>query len=327
MKKINMNIYIDGSKRAAVSRMFPVWVKNGHRIVNNKSLADIQLSVARISNKNHNIPIVLRIDGVYYDSNIDCDKANKSISDSHKIADGVIYQSNFSQQMSNRYLVPAKDNSIKTVIYNGIDAQWWQTKRPRQQNDNNINIMCAGKWRRPKRLEEIIQIYNYYKTKYKLNNVYLHVLGSFKKGGVEIPCDGVRYYGMLDDKNMKRLYKKGDVFLHLCKRDSCPSAVTEAIAAGLPVITTNACGGATEMCRKTNNCYVIMGEIITLEPEPIYTDIPHQMNNETIDRISVAIHHVIINKLSTTLPYELNINYTAQKYIEIMANVLEVNND
>jgi glycosyltransferase involved in cell wall biosynthesis len=289
--------------------MFPVWEKWGHKVVSVPTQADVQLSVVRIGSQTPNLPIVVRIDGIYYDAGIDYNHANQSISRAHKTANAVIYQSNTSRKLCERYLSPRKGQY--SVIHNGINADGWNSPQPH----DGVNIFACGKWRRPKRLKETIKVFQ--SLRKAVPSAMLHIVGGFKKGGKPITSPNVTYHGQVDHTRMQELYRKGDAFIHLCRKDSCPSSVVEAMAAGLPVITTNACGGATEMCRITDGCVVVEGESETLEPEYIYTDEPHKLPQELVAKLSLELYGIIKNKGRVMLPEQLTIEHTAQRYLEV----------
>ena len=305
-----MKIFIDGSKRAAVSRMFPIWIKEGHSIEDNPKNADIQLSVVKIKNKG--LPTVLRLDGVYYDLDEDYNKKNSDISRSHKIADAIIYQSYFSKSMCENYLSP-KTTTIFDVVYNGISD--WNNPIPH----DNINVVACAKWRRPKRLPEIITIFQEFR---KLNpSSVLHIYGPMGKGAYEIKAPHVIYHGTVDENKLKEAYKTADIFLHICKRDTCPSSVIEAISAGIPVITTNVCGGATEICLMTEGCGVLFEEEEKINPNYIYRDPYNNIPNFVIRAIVEYMNEIIIHKIKSKLPKELTIEYVAKKYLEVMEKI------
>jgi glycosyltransferase involved in cell wall biosynthesis len=307
-----MKIYIDGSKRHAVSRMFPVWERLGHSIVDNPKHADVQLSVVRITN-NSGLPTVLRLDGIYYDSATDYHHRNNAISKSHKHANAVIYQSNTSKLMCERHLKTRR--GIFKVIHNGIDATGWD----RPVKHEGFNIFCCSKWRRPKRLEETIEVFG--ELLEIIPDAKLHVIGGFKKGGKHIQHKNVLYYGQIGHELMQELYRVGDAFLHLCKKDSCPSAVVEAIAAGMPVITTNACGGAAEMSELTNGCIVVDGEPESLEADRIYEDKYNKMPKVVKFDIIAAMDWLNTHRPRVKLPEQLTIDYAAKEYISVFEEI------
>ncbi len=309
-----MKIYVDGSKRAAVKRLFPVWEKMGHKIVDNPKKANVQLSTIRIKNKS-GLPTVLRLDGVYYDKGMKYKSANSSIGKSHHIANAVIYQSNMAKLMCENYL-KKRSSKIFDIIYNGVDPTGWNSP----EKHKGINIICCAKWRRPKRLEETIQILKIF-LKYK-PKTKLHVVGRFKKRGRKIPHTNAIYHGQLSFEEMMKVYRTGDVFIHLCKKDSCPSTVVESIAAGIPVVTTNACGGATEMCQFTEGCVVVDGEEESLGPDWVYRKDYNEMPKRVMKRLVNEMIEIVDTKRRVILPEELTVEYAAKKYIDLMEKVV-----
>jgi glycosyltransferase involved in cell wall biosynthesis len=307
-----MNIYIDGSKRHAVSRMFPVWESLGHEVTNNPKKADVQLSVVRITNKT-GLPTVLRLDGIYYDAATDYKHRNKSISKAHMEADGLVYQSDTSRQMCERYLGRRKGEY--KVIHNGINPTGWNNPSAH----TGINMFCCGKWRRPKRLEETIKVFQRFRKEFPLARLF--VVGGFKKGAKEIKAENVIYSGQIDHDDMKKLYTLGDVFVQLCKKDSCPSTVVESIASGMPVVTTNACGGAAEMSRLTPGCVAVAGEEDTLDPDYIYQDECHKIPDAVMNNMVKAMVDIVENKTRVDLPKKLTIDYAAKQYLDLMEAV------
>ena len=308
-----MRIYIDGSKRAAVSRMFSVWKKMGHMVVDDHRKADIQLSVVKIKVEK-GLPTVLRLDGIYYDKADNYNQRNSKISKSHKKANAVVYQSNFSKGMCEKYLAP-RNTEIFDVIYNGVNK--WDNFT----EHTGINIISCSKWRRHKRLPEIVDIFNCLKKDYR--HIKLHIVGPMRKGSRKIFNSDIIYYDMLDEKQMREIYRTGDIYIHLSKRDSCPSSVVESISAGIPILTTNVCGGATEMCELTKGCEIINEEEISYDPVYIYKENYNVLDYNVKNDILKSIRKIISNKTRVSLPKELTIENTARKYIDIMKRTLK----
>jgi glycosyltransferase involved in cell wall biosynthesis len=307
-----MKIFIDGSRRAAVSRMFPIWLSLGHEIVNEQKDADVQLSVVGITTKKR-IPTILRVDGIYYDSEDDYNSRNNRINKSHQIADAIVYQSNSSKLMCEKYL-DKRSTEIIDIIHNGIEN--WNNPIIHE----GINIVSCAKWRRHKRLPEIVEVFKSFKLLYP--NSKLHILGPMKRGASKIFLPDILYYDEVDENQIKEIYKTGDIHLHLCRRDSCPSSVVESISAGIPVVTTNDCGGATEMCKISENCFIVNGEVESLSPAPIYTDSYNTLNIKIIDDMVKCMDQIIKNKLTTKLPEQLTIEFVAKKYLKLMERII-----
>jgi len=310
-----MKIFVEGSRRPAVARLFPTWKKLGHLIVENPEEADVQLAVIRIRNKT-GLPVVLRLDGVYYDRAKNYKKTNLSIGKAHQRADAVIYQSKCSQEMCERYLTE-RTTDVFQVVHNGIDPTGWNDP----QDHKGINIVACAKWRRLKRLQEMVQIFKMFRKRYPKSA--LHILGQFKLGGKKVPGANIVYYGRVNFQKMIDIYRTADICLHLCQRDSCPSSVVEAIAAGIPVVTTNACGGATEICQLTEGCVVVSGELASFEPVYAYRDEFNEMSKIVRKKIVKNMIRIVENKVRVSLPDELNIDCIAKQYLNLMEKAIQ----
>ncbi len=308
-----MKIFIDGSKRAAVSRMFPIWKKMGHEVVDNPRLADVQLSVIAIRT-HQNKPVVLRLDGITYDTDVNYKAINTKMSAAHSAANAVIYQSHLSKAMCEKYLTKRR-TKVYDVVYNGIDPTGWG----KSIEHDGINIASCAKWRRHKRLPETIEVFDGFLRHHP--DAKLHIIGPMRRGAKQIPHKNVIYHGTINFDAMINIYSTCDIHLHLSKKDSCPSSVVESIAAGIPVVTTNACGGSTEMCRLTEGCLIVDGESESLEPDCIYRDPYNKMPDGVKAGIVNAMLDIAKNKTRVILSKELTVERTAQKYIDVMGKI------
>jgi len=317
IKRDIIKIFTDGIKKAAVKRMFPVWREMGHCIVKNPNEADVQLSSIKIKNKG-GLPIVLRLDGIYYDKAEDFNIRNSEISKTHSTVNAVIYQSHMSKTMCEKYLTKRK-TKIYSVIYNGVDESKWYN--PKEHDD--INVVSCAKWRRWKRLPEIIEVFYRFIEHYP--EAKLHIIGPMSKGSKIIEHRNIIYHNpklQISFDKIKKIYQTMDMCLYLAKKDWCPSSVVETIAAGIPVITTNACGGATEMCKLTKGCVVVDGEKESLEPDYIYRGKYNEVPKKAQENLLKAMSMVAESKHRAILPKELRIETTAEKYIEIMRKII-----
>lgn len=311
-----MKIFNDGCKKAAIRRMFPVWEKTGHSIVNGVKGADVQLSSIRI-NTRKGLPTVLRLDGIYYDKADNYKGRNAKISRAHGIADAVIYQSCFSKIMCEKYLEKTKAK-VRDIIYNGVDNRRWHNPK----EHDNINIVSCAKWRRWKRLPEIIEIFDNFLEHYP--EAKLHIVGPIARGSKLVKHGNVVYHNpkqRIGFDKIKEVYQTMDICLYIAKKDWCPSSVVEIIAAGIPVVTTNACGGAAEMCKLTDGCIIVTGEFESLEPDYIYKEPYNKISDKVKSDIVDAMINIVKNKIRVILPEELTIETTAKKYIDIMEKI------
>jgi glycosyltransferase involved in cell wall biosynthesis len=171
--------------------MFPIWENLGHEVLDNPKKADIQLCVIRIENK-YNLPTVLRLDGIYYDLGSKYKRLNQNISKSVLNADGIIYQSKMSEKMCEKYLVSPK-TELRKIIYNGIDD--WNSFK----THDGFNIICCSKWRRPKRLKEITQLFLKFNNEH--SDAKLWIIGETKEGMIGEPKiihNNIKYFGMIN---------------------------------------------------------------------------------------------------------------------------------
>ena len=87
---------------------------------NRDDATDFSLNVIRIKHRRSRYAI-LRLDGVWHDTAKDFESKNRAIAKSLRDADAVVYQSEFSRNMCEKYLVVADCPS--TVIFNGSDPK------------------------------------------------------------------------------------------------------------------------------------------------------------------------------------------------------------
>ena len=109
--------------------------------------------------------------------------------------------------------------------------------------------------------------------------------------------------------------------MHLCKKDSCPSNIVESIAAGVPVVTTNLCGGAAEMCQLTKGCEVVYEGKQVFEKDYIYRE-PYNKMPETVRKKFVKVMiNIVRKKTRVELPEQLSIEHVAQRYLDILKEI------
>jgi len=313
-----MKIFVDRKiDHRVIQRMVPIWDSLGHKVTGSfKKGCAVQLCVTRRYTET-GLPMVLRLDGVYYDLDPKLTPfrgRNNRHSLTHAIADGIIYQSKFSKKMCEHYLRKRKTNKT-AVIYNGIAPNWAGGRLKHA----GFNIVSSAKWRRHKRLKETIDLFLLYLK--QCPNAKLHILGKLHDN-VPVKHYNIIYYGMVDWEKMKTVYRNADLFIHLSKKDSCPNAVTEAIGSGIPVITTNACGGATEMAALTKGCVICAGDEDSIAACYPYSN-PYNVISKTLrNNIIAAIAEIDKDRRKVILPKQLTIEYAAKEYLRMLKWVL-----
>lgn len=312
-----MIVYLDNyAGHATFKRQQPYWRKMGVSATNNPQKAHIHL--ANVRGQPRGLPMIQRLDGIYYDSATPYKGRNSAISATHAFAAGVIYQSDYCRQAGEYYL--AKRKGPHRIIYNGIEPGWAGTRQPHQYP----LIVVSAKWRRHKRLPEILKLFNDYRQIYAKSA--LVVMGDLRGSPNPSVHPGVRYTGHLSHDQMKQYFQKAWFSLHLSKRDACPNSTVEAIGAGVPVITTDACGGGTEMCNMTPGCVVVPGDKIDIRPAPHYTDkyniLPKALHHNILQAMCHATENNNSAEYTVEQPPELTAAHMATRYISFMKEIL-----
>jgi len=290
--------------------MEPVWNSLGCTIHDKPKGCDVQLSFITRKTKT-NLPLVLRLDGIYYDTDKPYKKMNNSFS--HHLADSIIYQSQYSQDMCEIYLKPRKKDARTRIVYNGIKENWAGD----HIDHEGINIVVMAKWRRHKRLKEIIDLFLEFEKIYPDSK--LHIFGKLHNNKV-VKHPKLKYHGMVKHKEMVDVIRMSDMSFHLSKRDWCPSSVVEAIGAGIPVISTNACGGAAEMCKFTEGCIVCEGDYEGIEPCPHYREEHNKLPKQLKKNLIEAMVEIAKDRRRVVIPEVLRIEHMAKEYLEVMKN-------
>jgi glycosyltransferase involved in cell wall biosynthesis len=293
------------------------WINAGHTISPSPAGCDVQLSFVHFTAKT-SMPTVLRLDGIYYDTDTDYKQRNAQISDAHKRADMVIYQSKYSRMFIESYLEPRKESAQTSIIYNGIKRGW----AGEHINNDIFDIVVSASWRRHKRLSEIIDTFCQFKNVYK-EKVILHVLGGLVNNKM-IQCPSIWYYGEVKGEDMAKVWRLADASIHLSKKDSCPNTVVEAIGAGSPVVTTNACGGAAEMSAMVKGCKIAFndGDYFDIKPCKPYTDEYNVLSDECRTNVIKELCNIKEENMRVELPEILQIHNVAEAYLDAMKRVL-----
>lgn len=198
----------------------------GIKIVDNKSNADIDLQFGKRSYDPNAKKSILRLGPAHIDLNQEYPTLNRPKWKSAKQSDGVIYQSTFSKKICHRFLGKPKGKEI--VIFNGAPNLYLEGTH------NNI-VASTRKWIPQKRLKHITKAFISADT-----NVKLYITGNTL--GQKVYHDRIIYTGILDQKELHKLYANCKALVHIVYVDACPNSVVEAKMAGLKVISTDQAG-------------------------------------------------------------------------------------
>ena len=254
---------------------------------------------------------VMRIDGVFMNvgqlTQTQKEVMNK-MRESVSSASGVIFQSEFSKSAYTAY-VDANSCQNSLVINNGaIINKEKITFRDSLGIPDKTVILCSSNWRYHKRLSSIVQVVNILNK--QASKFHLVVLGSGANRYLPTDKSWITWHGNISPHLLYRYYKSADVYLHLAYIDNCPNTLVEAIANGLPVVTSNL-GGAKELVLNANAGIVVdcdypidIGKSIDLYscPEPEYQPIVNAIitiiNDANYYRENINYNIVDINAIA-----------------------------
>ena len=187
--------------------------------------ADVKLSFIETRQIIKTEPLVLRLDGIYFDPDQNYELKNGNIVRSYQQADGVIFQSEFNRDIS---------------FKNGADIEYMDTINPlvHPKLDNFETVWCcAATWRRWKRLKENIMYFLQHSGPKDCLVVAGHV-----DAKDAIVHNRIFFVGDIDVQSLYALYKRSKYLIHLARYDSCPNVVVDARAAGCQIICSSIAG-------------------------------------------------------------------------------------
>jgi glycosyltransferase involved in cell wall biosynthesis len=189
------------------------------------------------------IPIVQRLDGVWFNSAQNFKAQNEPLQKTYDAAHTVIAQSEFDKKLIKTFFGEHK-NEI-AVIHNGINVKAVQSLQPLDvpQLTNVKRVWsCAASWRPHKRLNENVRYFLEHADK----DDCLVIAGANPETGPWTNDRRIFFAGDLDKQLLLQLLRSTDVFLHLAWLDHCPNSVVEARAAGCHIICSSS-GGTKEI--------------------------------------------------------------------------------
>jgi len=272
----------------------------GSELVSHPSAAapDIQLSFIE-SFIDTNLPLVQRLDGIYFDIDKDNKLLNSNILRTYERSSGVIFQSEYCRDLCFRYL---GEHDNHAVIHNGADYELIREITPMEVpmlNKFETVWSCAGRWRPWKRLRQNIE----YFINFSGPNDCLIVAGD---GGASemIKHDRVFYVGRLPVDILFSLYKRSKHFIHLARYDACPNVVVDARASGCQIICSSLAGTKE-----------VAGPDAT-----IVEDIPWDLEPVSTTRIpDIKFDNITKNTYDTNI----DMSFVAKKYLNFLEKTLQ----
>ena len=201
---------------------------------------DIKLTFIESHGARSDLPMIQRLDGIYFNSNFDCDKMNANIKRTYENAAAVVFQTQFNKDLIFNWFGPHDRYSI---INNGSDVLSIESVEPyvfdfATKFDNIWS--CAASWHNFKRLRENIE----YFLAFSEPNDCLIVAGNNPDYVIEHPR--IFYVGNLGVNMLLGVFKASKYFIHLAYLDHCPNVVIDARACGAKIICSSS-GGTKEI--------------------------------------------------------------------------------
>jgi len=146
--------------------------------------------------------------------------------------------------------LPSADVS---VIPNGVELERFRPAQPAERKDGTLELLTVGRLSVTKRVEMLIDaVEMLHKAGLK---VHFTVAGG-GGGGIKERlrqmvfdrnlADVVKIAGRVDAEKMPDIYRKSDVFISASVQEGMSNAMLEAMASGLPIVTTR-CEGVEEL--------------------------------------------------------------------------------
>lgn len=217
-------------------------------------------------------PMVLRLDGIYFNSEQDFRSQNAPIKFSYDNADAVIFQSEFNKKLTEKWFGVHK-NSF--VVHNAFLEPVSHDKTFKELHRGLEIWSCASNWRPHKRLIENVR---YYLENAPQDSVFIiagtgfteedrnKIKDLFSSQKYDVISKKIVFYGELQYNKLKELYAASSTFVHLAYLDHCPNVVVDAAAHGCHIICSST-GGTKEVVTKGT---VIQEEDWDFSPVALY---------------------------------------------------------
>jgi glycosyltransferase involved in cell wall biosynthesis len=296
-----------------LERLIAYLKKNGVEVVRNPGRYH-ELHFINISGSGRNADHwkakkLLRVDGIYYDTSMNSAEQNKGIRDTYHSVDAIVFQCEFARKMLYKHFGKPQNAKYETIIHNGVDDSF-SPQGNKFDHGFKHTIAVSGKWSwKSKRLNQITECF----LALNRQDLGLVILGEAPN---QIIDSRIKYLGFVPPDKLPSYYRGADIMMHAAYVDWCPNSVVEALASGLPVLTTHN-GGVPELIR---------GSGIIIKNEPDY-------NLEFIDHDNLPkLNPVLVGEAIDILLHrredfiksrpDLTIEHCGKQYLDFFKKVL-----
>lgn len=227
-----------------------------------------------------------------------------------------------------------EDKEKLFTLYNIIDY-----KQIRNQSNENINndysrflsrhkknIVAVGRFCNEKGFEYLIKAYGLIKD--KCDGIGLVMVGSgeleddYKKIGEELGVSEDIYYTGYQ-KNPYKFMKHCDIFVLSSLSEGFPNVLVEAMALGLPVVSTNCYSGPAEILMNTYNYDIEIDGFYKADYGLLVPRYIEERMDDNVINIANAIHY-LLNNSDVANGYAISAQKRAQEFSEdIIMNKLK----
>ncbi|MSO54536.1 MAG: glycosyltransferase [Rhodospirillales bacterium] len=210
-------------------------------------------TLARI--KGRGVAVVANQNGVFFPAwyGGDCAAENQWMSAAHDLADHVFYQSEFCRRSAEQFL--GRRTGPSEVLHNAVDCRRFVPAGDRDRRDGEFIFLVAGKIGAHQSYRVTVPIEALAFVRRQGLVARLRIAGSLEptaraeamavaaRNGVG---SAVAFDGPYAQTTAPTVFSSADAFVTVTHNDSCPSAVIEAMASGLPVVYAKS-GGVPEL--------------------------------------------------------------------------------
>lgn len=180
-------------------------------------------------------------------------RKNRPIARNLKLADQIIYQSEFSRRVTQRFIHPTPPGAL---IFNGVDTEQFSPAQARRQDPDTVNMLISHSFRPHKRLHEAIRIVGAMRSRLPGKQLRLHVVGGDDGRSISYAREVMREEGLSEGEilfhgkqpydELPKIYRQCDFAFGVSFWDFCPNVIVEALSCGLPVLGVDF-GGVPEL--------------------------------------------------------------------------------
>lgn len=203
------------------------------------------------------------------------------------------------------------------IIYNGIDTEKFQPNNNLKNKDKFIITPGASRITDRKGLNYLIEAIKKLSEKYP--QIYLEIMGDGNaREKLETLTeslnlkDKVKFLGRIPREEIAPYYQRASVFVLPSFNEGMSNAMLEALAVGLPIITTDT-GGAKELVKEGENGYIIK----TRDVDDIVGKIEILINNPELKNK--------LGEASRARALEMSWEKVAEKYYEEYEKIRKIN--